>query len=279
VQPSYLSIEDEKRQKEKLAETPVVLPWMIETVTSSLPYLADRKAITKALEENKGNIDKAVSQLLDAEEQASMSSQAGSSSAERDPDSHDEAQIDGPNKKQDRRLSRATRNMLKSSEEKRERNIAIRRSRLLESSHPPMDLVKEEEDFTALATKEPLPASDEDWNPISDPSDNDDNNSEYSEPPRPTLKFSHRTYDPSISNSAPPSTSAKHPSLPNRATHRKKPSARERKDMKKAAQKAAAKERKQASNRSAAGGITNGVTMRVGSNGNTPVINIKTLYI
>ena len=247
---------------------------------SSLPYLADRKAITRALEDNKGNVDRAVSQLLDAEEQASMSSQAGSSSAERDPDSEDETQIRGPSKKQDRRLSRATRNALKASEDKRERNIAIRRSRLLESNHPPMDLVKEEEDLTAIATKEPLPASDEEWNLATDHSDNDDDNaSEYSEPARPSSKFLHRIHDPSISTSAPPSISSKHSSLHNRATHRKKPTARERKDMKKAAQKAAAKERKQASNRTGSGGITNGVAMTVGSNGNTPVINIKTLYI
>lgn len=82
---------------------------------SSLPYLADRETIKKTLEEYKGNVNDAVSALLDAEDRASVSSQQGSSSTERDQDSDDE-QSSAPSKKQDRRLSRATKSLKEKAE-------------------------------------------------------------------------------------------------------------------------------------------------------------------
>ncbi|KAI9679344.1 MAG: hypothetical protein M1817_005364 [Caeruleum heppii] len=95
---------------------PFVAPWMIKAVTNSLPYLADPALIQRTLEEHGGSIDNAVSKLLDREESASVSSsqsQATSSSVERDPDSEDEAQMSGPIKKRDRRLSRETKEMMR----------------------------------------------------------------------------------------------------------------------------------------------------------------------
>lgn len=85
---------------------------MVNVVTQYLPYFADKEMIKKTLEECKGNIDAAVSILLDAEERASISSQPGSSCTERDPDS-DLEEFVGPNKKQDRRMSRATKALRK----------------------------------------------------------------------------------------------------------------------------------------------------------------------
>ena len=117
VQPKALSLEEEQRQKERLAATPVVLPWMLKTVSQSLPFLVDTPRIKKALEIAKGNVDLAVSNLLD-EEYGSASSQQESSSVERDHDSDDDMH-NGPNKKQDRRLSRATKAQKERSSESR----------------------------------------------------------------------------------------------------------------------------------------------------------------
>lgn len=107
-----LSPEEDAKSKAAAANAPWIQPWQVNVVMSSLPYLADRETIKKTLEEHKGNIDLAVSSLLDAEDRASVSSQNGSSSTERDRDSDDE-QFSGPSKKQDRRLSKATKAMQK----------------------------------------------------------------------------------------------------------------------------------------------------------------------
>jgi len=112
VHEKPLSPEDEAKNKEAAAKISHVLPWMVNVVHQSLPYIADRDIIKKTLEECKGNIDAAVSSLLDAEDRASVSSQNGSSSTERDADSEND-ELDGPNKKQDRRMSRATRALRK----------------------------------------------------------------------------------------------------------------------------------------------------------------------
>ncbi|KAF2103285.1 cysteine proteinase, partial [Rhizodiscina lignyota] len=83
VRVKALSPEEEKAQKEKLEQTPVVAQWMIDVVTKSLPFLADKLTIKKTLEETKGNIDLAVSKLLDAEDGGFTSSAQESSSVER----------------------------------------------------------------------------------------------------------------------------------------------------------------------------------------------------
>ncbi|KAK4998310.1 hypothetical protein LTR66_002427 [Elasticomyces elasticus] len=107
VQVRALSEEEELRQKEKLAQTPRVQPWMIDNLAQALPYLADKAFLRRTLEDCKGNFDLAFTKLTD-EEGGSVSSAQESSSVEREHDSDDDA-YDGPNKKQDRRLSRATR--------------------------------------------------------------------------------------------------------------------------------------------------------------------------
>nr|POE51830.1 otu domain-containing protein 3 [Quercus suber] len=109
VQITALSLEEEARQKEKLAQTPRVLSWQINAVGNSLPWLADA-TIKRALEEARGDVNLAVSRLLDVDEYGSTSSQQESSSVERDHDSAEDMR-DGPNKKQDRRMSRASRAM------------------------------------------------------------------------------------------------------------------------------------------------------------------------
>lgn len=108
VNPKVLSLEEERKQQEILANTPHVLPWMIDVVTHSLPFLADKATIKQALEATKGDVNLAVSNLLEAEEYGSASSHQESSSVEREHDSEDDMQ-GGPHKRRDRRMSRASR--------------------------------------------------------------------------------------------------------------------------------------------------------------------------
>lgn len=97
---------------------------MINSIIESLPFYADRATCQKALEECKGNIDLAASKLMDSPCQSSASSRRGSSSVERDHDS-DEENYTGPNKKQDRRLSRAKRT-IKDKDEQSNQYLSVR---------------------------------------------------------------------------------------------------------------------------------------------------------
>lgn len=110
----------------KLANTPYVQPWMIRVVMQSLPWIGDEQLINKIIEESKGNIDAAVSKLLDAEERSSTSSGHGSSSVEREEDSDDEDIFSGPKKRQDRRLSRAKRQITQDKEERSTQDLSYR---------------------------------------------------------------------------------------------------------------------------------------------------------
>ena len=85
----------------ELANFTYVKPWMVDEVMLSLPFLNDRAAIEKALQDYKGNVDNAVSSLMPESSQSS----GGSSSIERDADS-DEDIDQKPTKKQNRRPSR-----------------------------------------------------------------------------------------------------------------------------------------------------------------------------
>jgi hypothetical protein len=109
VTARVLTPQEEQLQKERLARTPQVLPWQIDVVEKSLPFLADKPTIKRALEASRGDINAAVSRLLDAEEEHANSSIGSSSyqessSVERDQDSEDDVHA-GPKKRQDRRRS------------------------------------------------------------------------------------------------------------------------------------------------------------------------------
>jgi OTU domain-containing protein 3 len=84
---------------------------MITNVQRSMPRYIDDLMARRALEQCNGDVDAAVEKLQDMEDGSSVSSHNGSSgSAERDLDSDDDSNS-GPKKKQDRRLSRATKAM------------------------------------------------------------------------------------------------------------------------------------------------------------------------
>ena len=268
---------------------------MVNVVTSSLPYLADRATIQKALEDNKGNINLAVSKLLEAEDQSSASSRRASSSVERDPDSDDEL-ISGPSKKQDRRLSRAAKSQLN-------QNLAVRPK---SNSHP--------------AIKDSSPSPDELYKfgekiPDSDETDDDWRNDSSYQGSRSPSACTSASDLPAVTKaraggtrlrlsqpkredeeSAPPSSSpSDQSSIRNNAAYmqtngmqsqrlaprKKRLTRRDKIDIKKAAQKAAAKERKQMA---AAGRVVSGpveITSTKTGKENAPAIeaHIKVLYI
>lgn len=110
----------------KLANPPYAQPWMVRVVMQSLPWIGDEQLIHKIIEECKGDIDAAVSKLLDAEERSSTSSGHGSSGVEREEDSDDEDVFTGPKKRQDRRLSRAKRHITQDKEERSAQDLSYR---------------------------------------------------------------------------------------------------------------------------------------------------------
>jgi len=92
------------------ARNTVIHDWMVKSVMTALPDLANEEIIRNALVENYGNVDNAVTYLMDLQYSSnpptpgSLSpSQSGGSSIERDYDS-DEDEIYGPNKRQNRHI-------------------------------------------------------------------------------------------------------------------------------------------------------------------------------
>ncbi|KAK5165067.1 uncharacterized protein LTR77_009164 [Saxophila tyrrhenica] len=279
VSPKVLSVEEEQKQKERLATTTPVMPWMIDVVSKSLPFLADKPTIKRQLEAAKGDVDLAVSNMLDAEENGSASSQQESSSVERDHDSDDDASY-APNKKQDRRMSRATK---------------AHRPRSLESKHALSQLATydgSQESFgSGDSESSSIPESSQQSNTTL-PTDTEDINTEdintedintdasttasrSQSPARPTIKL----------KLIPP----KHPDPSPRVgkTSQRQPgprsTARERKDFKKQAQKAARKERQQLAakgdTRSGSPSAPGLAYRQKGMTQTPPVETLRTLYI
>ena len=119
VQWKKIDAEQESKLNQRAQEQTYVEPYKIKIVQSSLPFLTDQQTIKHALEKCKGNVNNAVSMLIDQDEAGSISSTQESSSVERDYDSDDD-QIYGPNKRANRsRIQRATRNLMKDSQQRR----------------------------------------------------------------------------------------------------------------------------------------------------------------
>ena len=269
---------------------------MIEVVKASLPYLvSDDGTVHRALVKAKGNVNNAVSELLENEERGSVSSTQGSSSVERDQDSDDD-DYNGPKKKQDRRMSRATRS-LKQKEDQYNRDLTHRPKKAMDitSSDGSKNLPELRINGTKSMTAPEL--------------DGDDDDDKY-EPPEPTIEESPSLESPSAphnsnvrlklsqpkpendgdsdwsaatsksrSMSKPRSKILQDSQTPVKKQHRL--SARDKKDMKKSTQKAAAKERKKglaAVKQTATQGGTLSKTVKVPGR-TSPTMGIKTLYI
>jgi len=102
---------------------PVIDVQMMKIVRSSLPHYVDDEVIAKTLKECRGNINNTVDKLLEVDEERSTSSQQ--SSIDRDFDSSDD-NAHTPSKKQDRRLSRATKTALRAKQDVRKQRIALK---------------------------------------------------------------------------------------------------------------------------------------------------------
>ncbi|KAJ9627829.1 hypothetical protein H2203_003047 [Taxawa tesnikishii (nom. ined.)] len=257
VQVKALSPQEEEKQKEKLAQTPHVMPWMVDVVSASLPFLADKPTIKRTLEECKGNIDAAVSKLLDAEERGSISSAQESSSVEREPDSDDEA-YNGPNKKQDRRMSRVTRQKNKTQDHRESL------SKLATHDEPQEPSASNDSDASGVPNNQPASGTGEE---TSTP-----------DPPRPPIKIKLRAPRPPTDDAPRPGGKTQQKQIgPQRQT------ARDRKDMKKQAQKAARKERQQAASKTGTDNAATKTGMALRSKGltETPPIEtgFRTLFI
>lgn len=218
---------------------------MVDVVSSSLPFLADKPTIKRTLEECKGNIDAAVDKLMGAEENGSLSSAQESSSVEREPDSDEEYPgKDGPNKKRDRRPSSRQQSGEVNSDEMRAK---------FETHNDSSESVKTE--ASESLSSQPDKKSDV----VPDPR------------PRPTIRLK-------FNNSQKASSPAPAPGKgPQRQT------ARDKKDMKKQAQKAARKEREQAAagGDRPESPTTSGMKLRSKGMVNTPPIEsgFRTLFI
>lgn len=255
---------------------------MVDVVSQSLPFLADKVMIRRTLEECKGNIDNAVSRLLDAEERGSVSSGIESSSVEREPDSDEEA-LNGPKKKQDRRLSRATRTFVKVRDEQRKRDMVSKFANHGDSSQDSLVITEVQQRRPTRSSRlkklDDDDAADEEWQPDSG---KDEDKSTQSEPPSTTAPVTRTRLK--LNPPKPPDSP-----WTNGGTRQKQSgpqlrrlTARDRKDMKKQAQKAAAKERKQTSSSTAAvNGEKKSLPILTKGKNTSPGIEsgIKTLYI
>lgn len=274
VSPKVLSLEEEKKQQEILEQTPHVLPWMIDVVSHSLPFLADKPTIKRALEATKGDVDLAVSNLLEADEYGSASSQQESSSVERDHDSDDDMHS-GPNKKRDRRMSRASKAQQSRSLESRQ---ALSQLAAYDGSQESVNSYDSDASSGVESTQlntNTQPTQPSELNSRLKPEDST-SASRSESPAKPTIKLKlHPPKSPSPSPQRIGKTQQRQPGP--RLT------ARDRKEMKKQQQKAARKERQQAAqrgtSRSQSPSVAGLALRQKGMTETPPVETLRTLYI
>ena len=183
---------------------------------------------------------------------------------ERDVDSDDEVDFSGPKKKQDRRLSRATRAMRSKAaayEANKEKplNLTVRTTSKSDTHEPPTLAIADFPKRTSSArraTRRIVEDSDDDWKEDDESSvgNSPASTSLTSKSPTPETKLPTPPTSAPLTGGvklrlsqpkAPPSTRYQGTARPT-STARTKVSARDRRDLKKAAQKAAAKDRKKA---------------------------------
>ncbi|KAH8678781.1 hypothetical protein BGZ60DRAFT_428603 [Tricladium varicosporioides] len=282
VKVKSLSDEQSTTAKANLPRGRAIQDWMLDVVRASLPNFTDEATIRKALVDNNGDVNETVNHLLETQEYSSAPptpgslSQSGCSSIERDPDS-DEEEIYGPNKRQNRRMSKATQALRKQQQKRiEEQELA---------AIPTIELTKAEETEQQFAASSlPTPPSqsphidpsmyrlkeekDQSASDADDESRGDDSQSEYtassrsqsvvpgSTPPRPRiiLHTRHSRQNSQSRNTDEPNNAESNAiavSQPTSNPYAKKKTlitARQRKEMKKAAQKQASKERKRTKN-------------------------------
>ena len=292
-----LSPEQERNQRERLEKTSYVLPWMIDTVAKSLPYLTDKVTIKRTLENCKGSVNEAVSRLLDAEERGSISSAQESSSVEREADSDEEA-LNGPNKKRDRQIGRARRVHMRNR--KQQSHDMASKLAANDASQSSFASASSFESHSALRSSITPPRSADNSPPTCpEEADHDYDNSETEDSDWvPSYKSSSRTSTSALHRTGPVRIKIHPPKPPDKekpdsgksgrtaqkqsGPQNHRPTAREKKDMKKAAQKAARKQRAQAEAAASRAHVSAKLPILIKERGvNTPAIEcgVKTLYI
>lgn len=302
------------------AATPKTAPiqdWMIMNIMTATPHLAlDEAAIRKKLEENGGNLDVTLSKLLDSGYLSSNPpspgsySQSGSSSIERDADSDDDETY-GPNKRQNRRMSRASKASRKSNDLPTSIDPDLHAIPTIELTEPDSQTSSKLPPPSRLPALTPLPVkseppeisggvdefmcgeiparktkkvqNDDDWAPSDDGNEDEDNDAASS------YSASSRSASVSFGSTPPPRITIKLNARTNNSMQkqhgpqRKKPSARERKDLKKAAQKQARKESKRNNATQPQLATSTTTSINQNRNRNSPpmeqVMGMKTLYI
>lgn len=274
VSPKVLTPEEEARQKEKLEQTPHVLPWQVDMVLKSLPYLADKPTIKRALEAAKGDTNLAVSRLLDAEEYGSTSSQPESSSVERDHDSDDEP-LDGPNKRQDRRMSKASKAQEPRSAASKH---ALSQLNTYDGSQESLGSWESEGSSVPDASQRSTmtqPTEAEGTAPRVKKEDDNITVSRSESPAKPPVRLK-------LLPPKPPDPSQRVGKTLQRQPGPRQTTARDRKDIKKQAQKAARKERQQAAANGGASSSAKAAGLALRQKGITetpPLETMRTLYI
>lgn len=274
VTPKALTPEEEATQQKRLEGPVHIQPWQIDLVHKSLPFLADKPAIKRAIEAAGGDVNAAVSAMMDADEYTSTSSQQESSSIERDHDSDDDMS-EGPNKKQDRRISRPSKSRLARSAESRH---ALSKLAVYDGSQESLDSWESEASSVPDRPQrnvitDIIKAEGAESQPKNDISD-EASFSRPSSPAKPPIRL--KLHPPK-----PPS----HQQRIGKSIQRQlgpRVTARDKKDIRKQAQKAAHKERQQAAINieRAESPSSAGVALRQkGMTGTPPVETLRTLFI
>jgi len=242
---------------------------MVDVVSSSLPYLADKPTIKRTLEECKGDINAAVDKLLGAEDSGSQSSAHESSSVEREPDSDEEYQR-GPSKKQIRKPP------IRLRAKKRDSSQAL--SKLATHNDSQGSFASEDSQQSGSSSESGVNTKIKGEVKLEIKAESTDEKPSDALP-RPKIRIKLKPPNPPPSSES--TNTGGHTQQKQQAPQRQ--TAREKKDIKKQAQKAARKERQQAAIKagdSESKGKT-AITLRTKGVTNTPPIEsgFRTLYI
>lgn len=218
-------------------------------ISRALPSPPDHDVIVQALQDANGDHNKVLDKFFADMDERQTSPSAQSSSVERDFGS-DEQELDAPQKRQDRRISRASKTALKTKLDGRQRvqkNSSLYRDTSLDRLLAAKQQVQPSQSTPPRRSVIVVEDSDDDWSPTPLKDGDTSSGSEYSSQPDPephVTKIKLR-----LSQPTPDCAQVRTPSPPQLAPAankvKKLVTTRVHNKLKKQAQKAAAKERRQ----------------------------------